>query len=37
MAHPEQQYLGLLKDIIDNGSNKKVFFTPEVLAEYEKN
>lgn len=35
--HPEYQYLDLLQDIIANGSDKKVFFTPEVLAEYEKN
>jgi len=35
--HPEYQYLDLLKDIMENGSDKKVFFTPEVLAEYAKN
>jgi hypothetical protein len=35
--HPEYQYLDLLQDIIENGTDKKVFFTPEVLAEYEKN
>jgi len=34
--HPEYQYLDLVKDIIENGSDKEVFFTPEVLAEYEK-
>jgi len=34
--HPEYQYLGLAKDILDNGSDKELFFTPEVLAEYEK-
>ncbi|MFH1253089.1 MAG: thymidylate synthase [Candidatus Uhrbacteria bacterium] len=34
MSHPEQQYLGLLQDIIDNGSDKKLFFTPEVLQQY---
>jgi len=34
-THPEYQYLNLLKDIKDNGSNKKLFFTPEVLAQYE--
>jgi len=34
--HPEYQYLELLQDIIDNGSDKQLFFTPEVLAEYEK-
>lgn len=32
--HPEQQYLDLLKDIIENGSDKPLFFTPEVLAQY---
>jgi thymidylate synthase len=35
--HPEYQYLDLVQDILDNGSDKKLFFTPEVLAEYEKN
>lgn len=35
-SHPEYQYLDLLQDIIDNGSDKQLFFTPEVLAEYEK-
>jgi len=35
--HPEYQYLNLAQDILDNGSDKKLFFTPEVLAEYEKN
>jgi len=34
--HSECQYLDLMKDIMDNGSDKKLFFTPEVLAEYEK-
>lgn len=34
--HPEQQYLDLLQDIIDNGSDKELFFTPEVLEEYKK-
>lgn len=34
--HPEYQYLNLLKDIMKNGSDKKLFFTPEILAEYEK-
>lgn len=37
MTHPEQQYLDLLKDIMENGSDKPLFFTPEVLAEYAKN
>lgn len=35
--HPEYQYLDLLQDILEHGSDKKVFFTPEVLAQYEKN
>ena len=34
--HPEYQYLNLLKDIMENGSDKPLFFTPEVLAEYNK-
>lgn len=34
--HPEYQYLNLLQEILDNGSDKELFFTPEVLAEYEK-
>lgn len=34
--HPEYQYLDLLNDIMENGSDKPVFFTPEVLAEYKK-
>ncbi len=33
----EYQYLDLLKDILDNGSDKPLFFTPEVLDEYRKN
>lgn len=32
--HPEHQYLDLLKDIMDNGSDKQLFFTPEVLQQY---
>lgn len=32
--HPEYQYLNLLKDILENGSDKKLFFTPEVLEQY---
>jgi len=32
--HPEYQYLNLLQDILDNGSDKKLFFTPEVLQQY---
>ncbi|MBU4142786.1 thymidylate synthase [Patescibacteria group bacterium] len=34
--HPEYQYLDLLKDIMENGTDKEVFFTPEILKEYEK-
>lgn len=34
--HPEYQYLDLLKDILDNWSDKELFFTPEVLAEYKE-
>ncbi|MFH1233597.1 MAG: thymidylate synthase [Patescibacteria group bacterium] len=34
--HPEYQYLNLLKDIKENGSDKKLFFTPEVLQNYAK-
>jgi thymidylate synthase len=34
--HPEYQYLDLLQDILDKGTDKKLFFTPEVLAQYEK-
>jgi len=33
--HPEYQYLNLEKDILENGSDKKLFFTPEVLQQYE--
>jgi len=32
--HPEYQYLNLAKDILENGSDKKLFFTPEVLQQY---
>jgi thymidylate synthase len=32
--HPEYQYLNLLKDIMDTGSDKPLFFTPEVLEQY---
>lgn len=32
--HPEYQYLDLLKDILENGSDKPLFFTPEVLQQY---
>lgn len=34
--HPEYQYLDLLKDIMENGSDKKLFFTPEVLNEHKE-
>lgn len=34
MKHPEYQYLDLLKDILDHGSDKPLFFTPEVLDQY---
>lgn len=36
MAHPEQQYLDLCKDILDNGADKKLFFNDVVLEEYKK-
>jgi len=32
--HPEHQYLDLLRDILDNGSKKELFLTPEVQREY---
>ena len=32
----EYQYLNLLKDILKNGSDKPLFFTPEVLDQYKK-
>lgn len=32
--HPEYQYLDLLKDILENGADKPLFFTPEVLDQY---
>lgn len=34
--NPEYQYLNLLKDILENGSDKPLFFTPEVLAQYKE-
>ena len=34
--HPEYQYLDLMKDIMENGSDKPLFFTPEVLEEYKR-
>jgi len=36
MQHPEHQYLNLAKDILKNGSDKKLFFTPEIFEEYKK-
>lgn len=35
-THPEYQYLNILKDIKENGFDKPLFFTPEVLDEYKK-
>lgn len=32
--HPEFQYLDLLSDIIKNGTDKELFFTPEILQQY---
>ena len=34
MSHPEQQYLDLLQDILDNGAAKELFLTPEVQQQY---
>lgn len=34
--HPEYQYLDLARDIMKLGSDKKLFFTPEVLGQYKK-
>lgn len=34
--HSEYQYLDLAQDILDNGADKQLFFTPEVLEEYKK-
>ena len=34
--HPEYQYLDLMKDILENGSDKKLFLTPEVQEQYTK-
>lgn len=36
MKHPEYQYLDLCQDIIDNGSDKELFFNQVVLDEYKK-
>jgi thymidylate synthase len=35
-THPEYQYLNLMQDILDNGSDKELFFAPIVLEEYKK-
>ncbi|MCR4280843.1 MAG: thymidylate synthase [Candidatus Kaiserbacteria bacterium] len=35
-THPEYQYLALCKDILDNGSDKELFFNDVVLGEYKK-
>jgi len=32
--HPEYQYLDLLQDILDSGTRKELFLTPEVQQEY---
>jgi thymidylate synthase len=32
--HPEYQYLDLLQNILDTGSDKPLFFTPEILQQY---
>lgn len=32
--HPEYQYLDLLKKILDEGGDKPLFFTPEILQQY---
>jgi thymidylate synthase len=34
--HPEQQYLDLCQDILDNGSDKKLFFNKVVLDQYKE-
>jgi thymidylate synthase len=34
--HPEYQYLDLLQDILDNGSDKTLFFNDVVLEEYKQ-
>ena len=34
--HPEQQYLDLCQDILDNGADKELFFNNVVLDEYKK-
>ena len=34
--HGEYQYLDLLKDILENGADKELFFNDVVLDEYKK-
>jgi len=34
--HPEYQFLDLIQDILDNGNDKELFLTPEVLAQFEE-
>jgi len=34
--HPEYQYLDLLQDILDNGSNKELFFNDIILKQYKE-
>lgn len=34
--HPEQQYLDMVRSILEHGSDKEVFFTPEILAQYKE-
>ena len=34
--HPEYQYLDLCQDILDNGSDKELFFNKVILDEYKK-
>lgn len=34
--HPEYQYLNLLQDILDNGSDKELFFNDVILKQYEE-
>lgn len=36
MNNKEQQYLNILKDILDNGFDKEIFLTPEVKNQYLK-
>jgi len=34
--HPEQQYLSLFQDILDNGSDKELFFNQVILDQYKE-